>query len=144
MIDYLARYTLRVAISNERILGMDENSVHLRVRDTENGNKKRTINVPAQTFIDRFFLRVLPGGFKRIRHYGLIGAAHKAVKLAKARAAQSVPTPAPVAVESVKEFMQRIQQHAYLRCTHCDKGQFRVTAAIAPTRAGIAHPRGSP
>jgi len=144
VLDYLGRYTHRVAVSNERILGVDENSVRLRVRDSANGNKKRTLNVPAQTFIERFFLHVLPKGFKRIRHYGLIGPAHKAAKLAQARAALLAPTPDPVLVESVHEFMQRIQRHEYLRCTHCARGRFVTSAAIAPAPLSLPHLRGPP
>jgi len=82
VLDYLGRYTHRVAISNERILGMDADTVRLRVRDSAHGNRRRTLSVPAQTFIERFLLHVLPKGFKRIRHYGLLGPAAKAVKLA--------------------------------------------------------------
>ena len=144
VLDYLGRYTHRVAISNERILGMDENTVRLRVRDSANGNKKRTLSVPAHTFIERFLLHVLPKGFKRIRHYGLLGPAGKRVKLALARAALSAPTPDPVVVESVQDFMQRIQRHEYMRCTHCGRGQFVPTAAIAPVPLRLPHLRGPP
>lgn len=144
VIDYLGRYTHRVAISNERILGMDESTVRLRVRDSANGNKKRTLQIPAQTFIERFFLHILPKGFKRIRHYGLIGPAHKAVKLAQARAALCAPTPDPAVIESVDAFMQRIARHAYLRCPHCGTGTFMVTAAIVPAIRHSPHPRAPP
>ena len=144
VLDYLGRYTHRVAISNERILGMDKDSVRLRVRDSANSNKKRTLNVPAQSFIERFFLHVLPKGFKRIRHYGLIGPAHKAAKLAQARAALAAPAPDPLVVESVRDFMQRIQRHEYLRCTHCGKGRFLTTAAISATPLRLPTMRGPP
>jgi hypothetical protein len=89
-------------------------------------------------------LHVLPKGFKRIRHYGLIGPAHKAAKLAQARAALSVPTPDPVVVESVRDFMHRIEHHQYLRCPHCGKGQFVPTAPIAPVPLRLLHLRGPP
>ncbi|MBI3372494.1 MAG: transposase [Betaproteobacteria bacterium] len=79
-----------MAISNERILGMDRDTVSLRVRDSAHGNRRRTLSVPAHTFIERFLLHVLPKGFKRIRHYGLLGPAGKAGKLARARAALSL------------------------------------------------------
>ena len=144
VLDYLGRYTHRVAISNERILGIDADTVRLRVRDSAHGNKKRTLRVPAQTFIERFFLHVLPKGFKRIRHYGLLSPAAKTVNLARARAALSVPAPDPLVVESVQAFMHRIQRHAYLRCTHCGRGQFVPTAAIAPVPLRLLHLRGPP
>ncbi len=135
MLDYLGRYTHRVAVSNERILGMDTDTVRLRVRDSANGNRKRTLHMPAQTFIERFLLHVLPKGFKRIRHYGLLGPAGKAVKLAQARAALSAPTPDPAVIESVEQFIGRINRIEWLRCTHCAIGRLIPTAPIAPVRA---------
>jgi hypothetical protein len=144
VLDYLGRYTHRVAISNERILGMDADTVRLRVREWAHGNRRRTINVPAQTFIERFLLHVLPKGFKRIRHYGLLGPAGKATKLAQARAALSAPTPDPAVVESVQAFMHRIDRHQYLRCRHCGTGQFVPTAAILPAAVRLLYLRGPP
>lgn len=144
VLDYLGRYTHRVAISNERILGMDADTVRLRVRDWTQGNRRRTLRLPAQTFIERFLLHVLPKGFKRIRHYGLLGPAGKAAKLAKARAALAAPTPDPVVVESIQAFMHRIERHEYLRCTHCGRGQFVPTAPIAPVPLRVLHLRGPP
>jgi hypothetical protein len=134
VLDYLGRYTHRVAISNERILGMDGDTVRLRVRDWTQGNRRRTLTLPAHTFIERFLLHVLPNGFKRIRHYGLLGPAGKAVKLAQARAALSAPLPDPVVVESVEAFLRRIERHQWSRCPHCGKGRFVPTAPLAPVR----------
>ena len=144
VLDYLGRYTHRVAISNERILGMAEDTVRLRVRDSAHGNRRRTLSVPAQTFIERFLLHVLPKGFKRIRHYGLLGPAGKAAKLAQARRALSVPAPDPLVVESVEAFMRRIDRHEWSRCPHCGKGQFVPTAPIAPAPVRLLHLRGPP
>ena len=144
VLDYLGRYTHRVAISNERILGIDAHAVRLRVRDWAHGNRRRTISIPAQTFIERFLLHVLPKGFKRSRHYGLLGPAAKAVKLAQARAALSVPLPDPVVVESVEAFMHRIDRYAMLRCPHCGTGHFVPTAAIVPAPVRLLYLRGPP
>jgi hypothetical protein len=144
VLDYLGRYTHRVAISNERILGMEGDTVRFRVRDSENGNRRRTISVAAQTFIERFLLHVLPKGFKRVRHYGLLGPAAKAVKLAQARAALSAPAPDPVVVESVQDFLHRIDRLHWMRCPHCGRGQFLPTASIAPAPLRLPHLRGPP
>ncbi|OGA34776.1 MAG: transposase [Betaproteobacteria bacterium RIFCSPLOWO2_12_FULL_64_23] len=144
VLDYLGRYTHRVAISNERILDIGADTVSVRVRDSTHGNRKRTLRLPAQTFIERFLLHVLPKGFKRIRHYGLIGPAHKAVRLAAARAALDAPAPNPLVVESVEAFMRRIDQHQRLRCPHCAKGQFVSMAPIAPVPLPLLHLRGPP
>jgi hypothetical protein len=144
VLEYLGRYTHRVAISNERIVGMDEDSVSLRVRDWTEGNRRRTLRLPAETFIERFLLHVLPQGFKRIRHYGLLGPAGKAVKLAQARAALSVPAPDPAVVESVAAFMCRIDRHAWARCGHCGEGCFVPTAPIPVSKRHLLQARGPP
>ena len=145
VLEYLGRYTHRVAISNERILGIERDTVRLRVRDSAHGNRRRTLHVPAQSFIERFLLHVLPKGFKRIRHYGLLGPAGKALKLAQARAALSAPVPDPLVVESVEAFMGRIHRLEYLRCTHCGNGRFVPSAPLAPVRVPhLPHVRGPP
>jgi hypothetical protein len=144
VLDYLGRYTHRVAISNERILGMDADTVSVRVRDWTQGNRRRTLRLPAQTFIERFLLHVLPQGFKRIRHYGLLGPAGKAVKLAQARAALAAPTPDPLVVESVQDFLRRIDRIECSRCPHCGRGRFVTTAPIAPERVRMPLLRGPP
>ena len=144
VLEYLGRYTHRVAISNERIVAVDEREVRFRVRDSAAGNRKRLLRLPAETFIDRFLLHVLPQGFKRIRHYGLLGPAAKAVKLAQARAALAVPAPDPVVVEAVAAFMCRIERIGWARCPHCGQGDFVPTASIPmPTRPAL-QARGPP
>ena len=143
VLEYLGRYTHWVAISNERILGMDGSSVRFRVRDSANGNRKKVVRLEAGEFIGRFLLHVLPGAFKRIRHYGLLGSAHKAANLAAARAALEAPAPDPVIVESVEAFMQRVAGIEWLNCPHCREGRFHVIHAI-PSCLPRAPPRESP
>ena len=143
VLEYLGRYTHRVAISNERILGMEAGVVRFRVRDSAHGNVKRTVCMEANKFIDRFLLHVLPNGFKRIRHYGLLGPAHKTANLAAARAALQVPTPDPVLLESVEAFLRRVAHIECLCCPHCREGRFGVVAAIPPT-GRRPPPRGPP
>ncbi len=109
-----------------------------QVRASAQGHTKRTLALPTQTFIERFLLHVLPKGLKRIRHYGLLGPAGKAAKLAQASAMLSVPAPDPVIVESVAAFMDRIDRADWARCPNCGQGAFVPTAAIEPT--GIRAP----
>ncbi|HEX5394350.1 MAG TPA: IS91 family transposase [Rhodocyclaceae bacterium] len=143
VLEYLGRYTHRVAISNERIVGIDEQSVRFRVRNRE-GKGKRTLALSAESFIDRFLLHVLPKGFKRIRHYGLLGPAGKAERLTQARKALSVPAPDPVVVASVADFLERIDRHAWVRCPCCATGRYVPTAAIVPVARGSPSLRGPP
>ena len=105
---YLGRYTHRTAIGNPRLVAMEADQVKFRWRDRAHADKVRVMALPAETFIHRFLLHVLPKGFQRIRHYGLLANRHKAACLAKARAALALPLPAPVVKESVEAFARRV------------------------------------
>jgi hypothetical protein len=136
VLEYLGRYIHRVAISNERRVGMDETTVRFRVRAAPG---KRVFSVPAEEFIERFLLHVLPSGFKRIRHYGLLAPAAKATRLPLARQALSVPPPDPAIKATVEDFLQRVGHAEWARCTHCHEGRFVPTAAIAPLSQATPH-----
>jgi hypothetical protein len=90
---YLARYTHRVAISNRRLIACDEKGVTFKWKDYRiDGPDRYTImSLATDEFIRRFLIHVLPGGFHRIRHYGLF--ASRADNIAKARELLAVPTP---------------------------------------------------
>jgi hypothetical protein len=143
VLDYLARYTHRVAISNERILGIDGDDVLLRVRADPSSGNKRTVRIAGTEFIGRFLLHVLPAGFKRIRHYGLLSPARKKDALAAARQALGAPAPQPAVIESVAQFLGRVARIEHLNCPHCGCGQFRVVAVMAP-QPRLYRPRGPP
>jgi predicted RNA-binding Zn-ribbon protein involved in translation (DUF1610 family) len=93
---YLSRYTHRVAISNQRLLALDEHGVTFRCKDyrAKGRTRHKVMTLAAHEFMRRFLLHVLPGGFHRIRHYGLIANAGRREKLARARELLSYPTPA--------------------------------------------------
>jgi hypothetical protein len=84
---YLARYTHRVAISNSRLIAADEKSVTLKVKDyrIEGPGRYTTMTLDAAEFIRRFLIHVLPKGFHRIRHYGLLASGTREESLALAR-----------------------------------------------------------
>ncbi|KFG90845.1 Transposase [Sphingobium herbicidovorans NBRC 16415] len=84
---YLSRYTHRVAISNRRLLAFDGNSVTLRCKDyrKDGADRQCVMTLPADEFIRRFLLHVLPRGFHRIRHYGLLASSARKANLALAR-----------------------------------------------------------
>jgi hypothetical protein len=85
---YLSRYTHRVAISNSRLLAMDDRGVTFRWKDyrAEGRTRQKTMTLTAEEFMRRFLLHVLPSGFHRIRHYGLLAHAHRRHNIATARA----------------------------------------------------------
>ena len=93
---YLARYTHRVAISNSRLIALDERGVTFRYKDyRRNGQARyRTMTLTSGEFIRRFLLHVLPKGFHRIRHYGLLASAGCKANIARARELMAAPMPA--------------------------------------------------
>jgi hypothetical protein len=92
---YLARYTHRVAIANSRLITLDERGVTFRYKDyRRNGQPRyRTMTLAADEFIRRFLLHVLPKGFHRIRHYGLLASAGCKSNIARARELLAAPMP---------------------------------------------------
>jgi len=134
VLEYLGRYTHRTAISNERLVSVDANTVRFRYKDTAHDRRRKTMAIDAEEFLRRFTLHVLPRGFNRIRHYGLLANRNKRALLAKARTAlhAPAPTPAPAPAESVPAFWQRVAHLDIERCPHCRRGTLRVVATLAP------------
>ncbi len=94
---YLARYPHRVAISNSRLVSLDDNGVTFRWKDyrADGQARRKLMTLAPGEFIRRFLIHVLPAGFHRIRHYGLFANAARAANLAKARALLQAPSPSP-------------------------------------------------
>ena len=114
---YLSRYTHRVAISNSRLLAMDEHGVSFRWKDYRAKGKTRhkAMTLSPQEFMRRFLLHVLPGGFHRIRHYGLLANGNRRANLALARELLHVAPPSPD--ESADE--QSAVPAPTFVCAHC-------------------------
>jgi hypothetical protein len=100
---YLSRYTHRVAISNRRLVKADAAGVTFRFKDyrIEGPGRYKTMTLATGEFIRRFLTHVLPKGFHRIRHYGLLANGNRAANVAKARELLAVP--APVEQDDAKE-----------------------------------------
>ena len=92
LLAYLARYTHRVAITNTRLLNVDETHVSFRWKDQRQrgGHKNKVMRITIAEFMRRFLLHVLPDGFHRIRHYGLLANGHRADQLALCRSLLAV------------------------------------------------------
>jgi hypothetical protein len=92
---YLSRYTHRVAISNSRLIALDDNEVTFKWKDyrAKDGDLHKTMALPIPEFIRRFLIHVLPSGFHRIRHYGLFANGGRVKNLARARELLDVPAP---------------------------------------------------
>jgi rubredoxin len=114
VLQYLARYTHRVAISNHRLISVDDNSVTFRWKDYAHQGKNRTMTLSHQEFLRRFLLHVLPKGFPRIRYFGWMANRRRAHSLLLCRsllAQQSPPQPADPATHSAVP--------AEWHCPHC-------------------------
>ena len=109
---YLSRYTHRVAISNSRLLAMDERGVRFRwkdyrVKEGSKGKKRyKAMTLAPEEFMRRVLLHVLPGGFHRIRHYGLLANGSRTASLALARELLCTPKPEPAAVDGKESALQ--------------------------------------
>jgi hypothetical protein len=137
VLDYLARYTHRTAIGNERLVAIEGGKVLLRVRADATGGK-RTCRLDGTQFIGRLLQHVLPPGFKRIRHYGLLAPAAKTQRLALARQLLAMPAANPQAREDARAFMRRVAAIEIACCPHCRQGHWRVMQESAANRAAIA------
>jgi hypothetical protein len=126
---YLSRYTHRVAISNSRLLALDERGVTFRYKDYRSKGKTRykAMTLTADEFIRRFLLHVLPMGFHRIRHYGLLANAGRRDHLAQAR--QLLEVTAAVEAPSCKHASSTIVPPTFV-CPHCGAAM-RVIEAFA-------------
>jgi hypothetical protein len=85
VLDYVGRYTHRVAISNNRLLGIESDQVSFQWKDYRTGGQVKTMTLSAEEFIRRFLLHALPSGFQRIRYYGFLGNRYRQAKLAQCR-----------------------------------------------------------
>ena len=112
---YLGRYTHRIAISNHRLIAFDGQHVTFRWKDYAHGGKQRTMKLTAQKFLRRFFLHVLPKGFVRIRHFGLLANRFRNQNLALARQLITNNTPQKIDIPNTVPQQQRTLWH----CPRC-------------------------
>ena len=137
VLDYLACYTHRTAIGNERLSAIEGSTVRFRVRADAAGGK-RSIALEAQQFIARLLQHVLPAGFKRIRHYGLLAPAAKIQRLELARKLLAMPQPSAQAQEDAQAFMRRVAAIDIGRCPHCQAGRWQLLQEIGADRQALA------
>jgi hypothetical protein len=93
VLDYLGRYTHRVAIANSRLIGLEDGHVRFRWKDYRQPEKPKVMTLDVHEFIRRFLLHVLPDGFRRIRHFGFLANGHRTARIATIRALINAPEP---------------------------------------------------
>lgn len=129
VLDYVGRYTHRIAISNNRLIDIEDGAVRFRWKDYRHGHRQKVMTVAADEFIRRFLLHVLPEGFHRIRYYGFLGNRHRAQKLAHCRDLLGMPVPEPSDGSSKKDYRDRYEDltgHSLRQCPACHRGQMII------------------
>lgn len=119
VLTYLSRYTHRVAISNHRLVKLEDGQVSFRWRDYRHHDKLKVMTLAVDEFIRRFLLHSLPAGFHRIRHYGFLANGHRAAKLALCRQLLAVPPPAPTPPTDYRERYRRLTGFSLDICPCC-------------------------
>ena len=136
VLDYVGRYTHRVAISNNRLLAIEDGQVQFRYKDYRDGSQQKTMPLSGNEFIRRFLLHVLPDGFQRIRYYGFLGNRHRKEKLQHCRQLLAmVPledTPAEPTGEDYRDRYQALTGASLWECPVCHRGRMIVIGVIDP------------
>ena len=135
VLNYLGRYTHRVAISNNRLLSIDDGKVAFRWKDYRHHDQQKTMTLDAEEFIRRFLLHVLPDGFQRIRHYGFLGHRYRQAKLTLCRQLLGVVltligTAQGQTKADYRELYQELTGKSLRECPVCHRGQMVVIAVL--------------
>jgi len=122
VLDYLGRYTHRVALSNDRILSAHNGEVTFSYRDRKNQDRKKTMTLDAHEFIRRFLLHVIPKGFVRVRHFGFLVNRSKNLLSICRQLLEVNPALPKLPSKSVHEMMLQLTGIDITRCPLCQKG----------------------
>lgn len=142
VLKYLARYTHRVAISNQRLLSSDNRKVRFQWKDYAHGNASKVMTLDGLEFMRRFLLHVLPRGFVKIRHYGFLGNRMRKQKLAQARELLGVveqPAPSTDEETAVSIPVASTDDSSPERCPSCEQGRMHLIDRL-PTQYPLSYP----
>ncbi|MGB5083050.1 MAG: IS91 family transposase [Methylocystis silviterrae] len=142
VLEYVGRYTHRVAICNNRLLDIEDGSVRFRWKDYRHDNQQKTMTLTADEFIRRFLLHVLPNGFQRIRYYGFLGNRYREQKLARCRELLGMPKPEPLDGQSERDYRDHhedLSGASLWQCPVCQHGRMILIEVLkrATTRPSI-------
>lgn len=134
VLDYVGRYTHRVAISNNRLLDIENGQVRFQWKDYRHGDQVKTMTLSGEEFIRRFLLHVLPSGFQRIRYYGFLANRYRQQKLDQCRRLLSMPVPDQHAVAPVEQdYRDRYEDLtgcSLRQCPQCQRGRMLLVAML--------------
>ena len=139
VLDYVGRYTHRVAISNHRLLDIEDGHVQFSWKDYRNHSRQKAMALPADEFIRRFLLHVLPNGFQHIRYYGFLGNRYRQEKLVRCRqllgmASLDEPLSAPQP-EDYRDRYEELTGTSLRQCPVCHQGCM-LLIEVLPAQSG--------
>lgn len=142
VLEYLGRYTHRVAISNHRIVSFKNGKVFFTWKDRAHNNAQKRMTVNAVEFIRRFLLHLLPKGFKKIRHFGFLSPRYKTrnIELIRRLTGDDQNPPVRPAGESVQDMMLRLTGIDIKVCPKCGKGRLTRLYELLPVYTGYIVP----
>ena len=139
MLDYVGRYTHRVAISNNRLLDIESGQVRFQWKDYRDKCQQKTMTLSAEEFIRRFLIHALPDRFQRIRYYGFLGNRYRQEKLARCRQllgmrppVESSPTP-----QDYRDRHEELTGSSLRECPLCHRGRMIVVEELAINRSPV-------
>ena len=144
VLDYLGRYTHRVAISNHRLRKLEHGQVTFSWRDYRHGQRRRLLTLTAEEFMRRFLLHTLPRGFQRLRHFGLLSNRTRVAHLAHCRQLLGVTQLSPSSLcapqRDAAALFQTLTGDSLTRCPGGRQGQLRRLETLAPLSPLVHRP----
>jgi hypothetical protein len=146
VLDYLGRYTHRVAISNHRLIAFQEGKVSFQWKDRKKHDRKQTMTLDSDEFIRRFLIHILPHGFAKIRYFGFLANSHRSIRLSLCRLSLNAAPPEtdPKAADW-KTVYQAVTGKPVDICPSCHEGRMHIIQIVQPfwqQRISNPHKRG--
>ena len=130
VLEYLGRYTHRVALSNNRLVDHGDGHVRFRWKDDADHDRVKVMTLEVDEFLRRFLLHVVPRGFMRIRHFGLLANRTRRATLRQCRDLLGQPPPADAGPDSVAVLLLRLTGVDLSRCPVCGEGRMQITTLV--------------
>jgi hypothetical protein len=141
VLDYVGRYTHRVAISNNRLIDIDNGRVQFHWKDYRDNSEIKAMDLDADEFIRRFLLHVLPEGFQRIRYYGFLANRDRRKQLALCRQLLGMQTLSQTtSVKDYREHYQELTGRSLTLCPRCQRGQMVIVESLPPALCRVPVP----
>ena len=133
VLDYIGRYTHRVAISNHRIISVKDGLVTFSYRDSRDANRRKAMSLPAHEFIRRFMLHAVPTSFMRVRHFGFLANRRKKTALSRCRELLGLtPDVARADAKTTDELLLELTGKDLKACPACRTGRMKIVGEIVP------------